>query len=140
MTVNAMNKPATRPVNSTPSIISSDVTIKGDITTLGEMQLDGIVEGDVQCASLTIGEQGSVQGVVSADEVIVKGMVTGQIKGRNIRLEKTAKVKGDLFHEILSIEAGALVEGKLSHKNNAPQEKPELKKVANSKIPEQKTA
>ncbi len=123
MTANTMNK-SSRTINSAPSIIGSDVTIKGDITTLGEMQLDGIIEGDVRSASLTIGEQGSVQGVVTAEEVIVKGSVTGQIKGRNIRIEKSAKVKGDLFHETLSVEAGAYIEGKLTHKKDATQEKP----------------
>lgn len=122
MTANTMSKP-TRPANSAPSIIGSDVTIKGDITTLGEIQLDSAVEGDIRSASLTIGEHGSVQGIVTAEEVIIKGSVDGQIKGRNIRLEKSAKVKGDLFHETLSVEAGAFIEGSLTHKTNATQNK-----------------
>lgn len=134
MTVNTMNK-STRPANSAPSIIGSDVTIKGNVTTVGEIQLDGTVEGDIRSASLTIGEHGSVQGVVTAEEIIVKGAVTGQIKGRNIRIEKTAKVKGDLFHETLSVEAGAFIEGNLTHKNNAVQDK-----TASAKIPEIKPA
>jgi len=147
MTVNTMNKP-TRPANSAPSIIGSDVTIKGDITTLGEIQLDGAVEGDVRSASLTIGEHGSVQGIVTAEEVIIKGSVNGQIKGRNIRLEKSAKVKGDLFHETLSVEAGAFIEGSLTHKTNATQDKAQdhkapatsTTKPADTKIPPQKLA
>jgi len=140
MTVNPMNKSTIRPANSAPSIIGSDVAIKGDLTTLGEIQLDGTIEGDIQSKSLTIGEHGSVQGVVMAEEVIVKGSVTGQIKGRNIRLEKTAKVKGDLFHETLSIEAGAFIEGSLTHKNNAPQDKSVQPSAPELKVPEKKMA
>ena len=132
MAVNPMNK-STRPANSAPSIIGSDVTIKGDVTTLGEIQLDGKIEGDVRSAALTIGEQGSVQGVVTAEEVIVKGTVNGQIKGRNIRLEKTAKVRGDLFHETLSVEAGAFIEGKLTHKKDATQDASALSKGPDNK-------
>lgn len=139
MTVNNMNK-TIRHANPVPSIIGSDVTIKGDITTLGEMQLDGLVEGDVRSASLTIGEQGTVQGIVTAEEVIVKGTVKGQINGRNIRLEKTAKVTGDLFHETLSIEAGAFIEGKLTHKNNSTQEKSSISKITETKVSGQKSA
>ena len=139
MTVNTMNK-ATRSANSAPSIIGSDVTIKGDVTTLGEIQLDGTVEGDVRSAALTIGEQGSVQGIVTAEEVIVKGTVNGQIKGRNIRLEKTAKVRGDLFHETLSVEAGAFIEGKLTHKKDATQETSVLSKSPDTKPAAQKPA
>ncbi len=139
MTASTMNK-STRPTNSVPSIISSDVTITGNITTLGEMQLDGTIEGDVRCASLTIGEQGAVKGVVTADKVTVKGTVKGQINGRNIRLEKSAKVTGDLFHETLSVEAGAFIEGKLTHKTNAGQDSVGIAKVTGAKPPEQKTA
>ena len=34
-------------------------------------------------------------------------------------LEKSAKLTGDLCHQTLSIEAGAFIEGNLSHQNNA---------------------
>lgn len=122
MTAKTMNNKLTRPANSAPSIIGSDVTIMGDITTLGEIQLDGSVEGDIRSSSLTIGEKGSVKGSIMAEDIIVKGSVTGQIKGRSIRLEKTAKVRGDLSHETLSVEAGAFIEGSLSHKDNPLQD------------------
>ncbi len=133
MIVKTMNKSAIRPANSAPSIIGSDVKIKGDVSTLGEIQLDGTIEGDIRSASLTIGEHGSVNGIVSAEDVVVKGAVNGQIKGRNIRIEKTAKVKGDLFHETLSVESGAFIEGKLTHQKDAIQEKPAISKVAEQK-------
>lgn len=137
MTASTMNK-HTRPANSAPSIIGSDVTIKGDITTQGEIQLDGSVEGDVKSHSLTIGEHGSVDGVVTAEEVIVKGAVNGQIKGRNVRLEKTARVKGDLFHETLSVEAGAFIEGTLSHKSH--DQAALTPKTVGNKVADKKTA
>lgn len=111
--------PMKPPANSVPSIISSDVMIKGNVTTSGEIQLDGIVEGDVKSNSATIGENGTVRGKVEADDVVVKGTVKGSITGRNIRVEKSAKITGDLCHQTLSIEAGAFIEGNLSHQGNA---------------------
>ncbi|WP_417318155.1 bactofilin family protein [Emcibacter sp.] len=108
--------------NAAPSIIGSDVTVNGDITTLGEIQLDGTVDGDVRSESLTIGEHGAVNGTIMANNVIVKGSASGQIRGRNVRLEKTARVKGDIMHEALSVEAGAVVEGTLMHQEDALQE------------------
>jgi len=113
------NTPMKTPANSVPSIISSDVMIKGNVTTSGEIQLDGVVEGDVKSNSATIGENGTVRGKVSADDVVVKGTVKGSITGRNIRVEKSAKITGDLCHQTLSIEAGAFIEGNLSHQGNA---------------------
>ncbi|MDB4219023.1 polymer-forming cytoskeletal protein [Emcibacteraceae bacterium] len=109
-------KPA---INSVPSIISSDVVIKGNVSTSGEIQLDGTVEGDLKSNSVTVGEHGMVKGKISADDVIVKGTVKGSITGRNIRIEKSAKITGDLCHQTLSIEAGAHIEGNLSHQERA---------------------
>jgi len=106
--------------NSVPSIISSDVVIKGNVTTSGEIQLDGTIEGDVKTKNLTIGEHGTVKGKVDADDVIVKGTVNGSIKGRSVRLEKTAKLTGDICHQTLSIEAGAFIEGSLSQQGAKP--------------------
>lgn len=109
-------KPA---INAVPSIISSDVVIKGNVSTLGEIQLDGTVEGDLKSNSVTVGEHGMVKGKISADDVIIKGTVKGSITGRNIRIEKSAKITGDLCHQTLSIEAGAHIEGNLSHQERA---------------------
>lgn len=119
--VNTMNKNKIAH-NSAPSIIGSDVTIEGNLTTRGEIQLDGCVKGDVKSASLTVGEGGSVKGAVTAETIVIKGTVTGQIKGRNIRLEKTARVEGDVCHETLSVEAGAFIEGALVHQDNPLQD------------------
>lgn len=112
------------PANSVPSIISADVIIKGNISTSGEIQLDGTVEGDIKSNSLTIGESGKVKGKITADDVVVKGSVNGSVNGRNIRLEKTARISGDLCHQTLSIEAGAKIEGNLSHQDSNPKTVP----------------
>lgn len=101
--------------HSAPSIIGSDVSIVGNITTAGEVQLDGVVEGDVTCGSVTIGEHGSLTGSVSADVVVIRGKVDGKVRGRSVRLEKDSKVTGDVWHETIAIEAGAYIEGKFLH-------------------------
>jgi cytoskeletal protein CcmA (bactofilin family) len=111
------SKPMKAPSNSVPSIISSDVVVKGNVSTSGEIQLDGTIEGDVKSKNLTIGENGTVKGKVTADDVIVKGSVNGSIVGRNVRLEKSAKLNGDICHQTLSIEAGAYIEGNLTHQS-----------------------
>ena len=111
------SKPMKAPSNSVPSIISSDVVVKGNVSTSGEIQLDGTIEGDVKSKNLTIGENGTVKGKVTADDVIVKGSVDGSIVGRNVRLEKSAKLNGDICHQTLSIEAGAYIEGNITHQS-----------------------
>lgn len=112
-----------KPTKSVPSIIGAGVKIIGDITSNGEIQLDGVVEGDIKAAKLIIGEQGSVKGVIIAESIIVMGTVSGQLRAHSIRLEKSAKVKGELFHETISIETGAHIEGTMTHKENPLQDK-----------------
>lgn len=100
---------------TTPSIIGSDVSIEGNISTAGELQLDGVIVGDIACGSMIMGEHGSVNGSITAEQIIIRGKVDGEIRGRDVRLEKSAEVTGDVWHESLAIEAGARISGKFQH-------------------------
>lgn len=100
--------------NSAPSIISSDLKIVGDVESAGDVQINGVIEGDVHSRSLSIGEEAHVKGSIVAEEVTISGAVTGQVKATTVTIAKTAKVVGDVFHKSLSIEAGATMEGRLS--------------------------
>ena len=94
-----------------PTIISSDLRITGNITSEGEVQVDGVVDGDVRGAKVSIGASGHIAGAVSADRILVRGRVNGQIRAQLVTLTRTAQVKGDIYHETLSMESGAKLEG-----------------------------
>lgn len=94
-----------------PTIISSDLRVNGDISGDGEIQIDGVVDGDVIGGKLSIGQSGSIKGAVTADRTLIRGRVTGQIKSRIVTLTRTARVTGDILHETLAIEPGARLEG-----------------------------
>lgn len=94
-----------------PSIISADLKVTGDLVSEGDIQVDGVIEGDIQSRTVTVGEAAHVKGSISADTVRVCGAVTGQVKGTSVTLAKTAKVTGDILHATLAIEPGAFLEG-----------------------------
>jgi len=94
-----------------PSIISKNLTIKGNLKSEGEIQIDGKVEGDVTSMTLIIGEEGIITGEIIAGKVLVRGKVKGQIRSQEVHLSKSAHVTGDIHHDILGIESGAFVEG-----------------------------
>ncbi len=100
--------------SGTVSIISSDLKILGDLESAGDVQVEGLVEGDVRSRSLTIGEAAHVKGSVYADQVMIAGTISGQVRATSVSINKTAKVMGDIAHETLSIEAGAHLEGRFS--------------------------
>ena len=94
------------------SLIGQDVVLRGDLTTSGDIHLDGTIEGDLKTGHLTIGESGCVKGTIEADSVEVRGRVYGTVRARQVRLWATAQVEGDISHSELSIESGAHFEGR----------------------------
>lgn len=94
-----------------PSLLSVGLTVNGDLHSDGEVQIDCQVNGDVSAARLAIGENARVVGEVVADHVLIRGEVTGRIRAKSVELDKTARVRGDIWHELLSIAAGAKIEG-----------------------------
>ncbi|MFT5510739.1 MAG: cytoskeletal protein CcmA (bactofilin family) [Hyphomicrobiaceae bacterium] len=97
--------------NST-SIIGSDMIIIGNLISRGKLQIDGEIEGDIHGISIVVSETAKVTGVIIADEIVVRGHAMGSIRGKSIMLQSSSHVEGDLFHQTLSIEQGAIFEGK----------------------------
>lgn len=115
-----------------PSILSAGLTVNGDLTSDGEVQIDCLVNGDVTAARLAIGENAKVVGEVVAEHVLIRGEVIGRIRAKSVELDKTAKVRGDIWHELLSIAAGAKIEGLCKFAENPRDIAAKLSVVANS--------
>jgi cytoskeletal protein CcmA (bactofilin family) len=94
------------------SAISSDFTITGHITCNGEAQLDGEVNGNVECHDLIVAKNGRVKGDIRAENVVIYGRVNGSIHGSQVALKAGASVEGDIYHRGLAIEMGASFLGK----------------------------
>ncbi len=109
---------------SGPSIISADVKMTGSVTSTGELDINGNIEGDVRAMALTIGETGAVKGEVIAESVVVRGTVEGRIRGRKVQLCTGAKVRGDIFHASLAIEPNAIFEGAVKHAQDPMADQP----------------
>ncbi|WP_052716223.1 polymer-forming cytoskeletal protein [Magnetospira sp. QH-2] len=110
---------AASPSNASPSVISSDLHIVGDLTSEGEVQIDGSIDGDIKSHSILIGETAVIKGEMVADIIRVHGSITGQIRAREVILARTARMIGDILHENLSIEQGAFLEGHCRHMDTA---------------------
>ncbi|ALO41525.1 bactofilin family protein [Pseudoalteromonas phenolica] len=99
-----------------PALISPNTHVTGQIDCEGELQVDGKVTGDLQVTTLIVGQHGEVHGNIVADTVQIKGTINGNINAQSVHLEVSAKVHGDVAHDTLIIDAGAHLEGKLTHK------------------------
>lgn len=107
-----------------PSILSADLTITGSISSEGEVQLDGVVEGDVRAGSLSIGEEATVKGEVIAESVVIRGRVEGSVRARQVQLAATARIEGDIIHATLAVESGAYFDGHCRRSSDPLSDKP----------------
>ena len=112
--------------NSPPSLLSSDLFIKGNLTTNGDIQIEGGVEGNIKANLLTIGQEAKIKGELNTEELIVNGHVSGTIRAKKVTLTSSARVEGDIIHQTIAIETGAHFEGSIEKSEN-PLEKSEIK-------------
>lgn len=98
-----------------PSIISADLHIVGDIEGDGELHVEGRVDGNIRCETLTIGERGQVEGKIIVTTLKLLGTITGSVRAQAISMMKTARMIGDVAHQKIEIEAGAMVDGLYKH-------------------------
>ncbi len=94
------------------SLIAENVSLEGDLSSDGDVQLDGAVRGDLKVGHLSVGETGQVEGAITAETAEIRGRVVGTITSKTIRLYASAKVDGDLTHLQLSIDSGAQFVGR----------------------------
>ena len=101
-----------------PSIVSADLTVTGSFNTTGDIQIEGVVEGDVRSVGLVVGEKAEIHGEIWAEDVTIRGKVIGRINARKVLLASTCHVEGDILHEAFAVEAGAFFEGSCRHSDN----------------------
>ena len=96
-----------------PSVISADMHLIGNvISPEGALDIDGQINGNVRCHTVSLRENGKVVGDIIAEQIYIYGTVEGMVKARQVTLYSSARVTGSIMHETLSIEDGAFVDGK----------------------------
>ena len=96
------------------SILSADTKLTGDLVSSGDVTVEGTIDGSIKCRSLTLCGQPTIKGSVEAETAHVSGAFTGELRANKVILNKTAKMRGDIYQEILEIHTGADFEGKVA--------------------------
>lgn len=105
-------------------LIGSGTTLEGDLIFTGGLRIDGRVVGDVTVAridagTLTIGDEGSIEGDVRVSHLIVYGEIRGTVYATGlVDLRPNARIHGDVHYDQLEMQAGAQIVGHLvKHRN-----------------------
>src|SRR6478752_3940600 len=93
------------------STIGEDLAITGNVTSKGELHVNGRVQGDVHCVALVLGENAQLKGGVVAEDVMVRGRLIGSVRALRVMLQSRAHVEGNLVHKSLAVEQGTHFEG-----------------------------
>ena len=101
------------PSGSSASLIGAGTSMKGDITSNGDLRIDGTLVGNINCsAKVVIGANGVVEGDISGQQADIMGKVSGTIKVKDLlQLKSNCVVNGNLQSAKLQIEPSANFNG-----------------------------
>ncbi|MGI9304886.1 MAG: bactofilin family protein [Gammaproteobacteria bacterium] len=108
------------------TLIGRDTVVHGDIRFSGGLHVEGRVEGNVGVESeeqkkavLILSENGVIEGEVWVPNMILNGTVEGDVHAtERLELATKARVKGNVYYNLLEMAVGAEVNGNLVHQTS----------------------
>lgn len=103
------------------TLIGAQVVIRGDLVFSGGLYVEGRILGKVVAedgapATLTLSEHGSIEGEVRAPVVIINGQLIGDVHAaERVELASKARVQGNVHYQVVEMNAGAQLTGRLIH-------------------------
>lgn len=102
-------------LQSITTLISEGSVLDGSLKAPAFARIDGKITGNVTVAEgLILGEKGSIKGNVITKEMVVYGIVYGDITVSSLEIKATGKVTGQIKTQVLQVEHGAVYNGSLS--------------------------
>jgi len=103
-------------VQPSGGVITSSLLIKGEIRGSDDLYIDGEVQGTIHLSNgrVTVGPHGKISADVDAREIVVRGIVTGALRGRDrVEVGSTGEVRGDIATSRIAIGEGAQIHSKV---------------------------
>ena len=100
------------------SSISPGMTVVGNISSEGTLNVLGRVEGELHASIVRIDDGAQVEGTIAAQELTIGGRFKGTIHANRVTLTSSAVVEGEINHRSLAIEENAWFAG-VSHPEEA---------------------
>ena len=103
------------------SLIGQNTEIQGEVKFSGGVHIDGKIQGKIVgendgSSLLSQSEYGEIEGEVRSPYVVINGIVNGDVHGsRHVELLSNAKIKGNVYYNLVELAVGAEVNGKLVH-------------------------
>ena len=111
-------------ITNSTLMIGEGVTIKGNIKAENEVNIQGVVEGDIECIKINVHHSGKIVGNVKAKTMSVEGYIEGEVNAKEILgVKSSGNINGKIYYGSIKIDDGGKIEGEINYKDK--QEKPE---------------
>ncbi|WP_432277762.1 bactofilin family protein [Lysobacter stagni] len=103
------------------TLIGPQVVMRGDLLFSGGLYVEGRIIGKViaeegQRGTITLAENGSIEGEVRAPVVILNGRLDGDVyASERVELAAKARVTGNVHYQVVEMLAGSVLTGRLIH-------------------------
>jgi cytoskeletal protein CcmA (bactofilin family) len=113
-----MNSP---PFDKQSMYVGEGVRVQGRIETDGQVEIHGLVTGDVIATDVRVGPTGRVDGSIQATRLDISG-VAGNVVNVSDRLlvQSTGRLKGEVRYGSMQIDAGASIFGTVGRHDGSP--------------------
>jgi cytoskeletal protein CcmA (bactofilin family) len=114
------------------SFLGEGTDINGEVKFSEIMRVDASISGTItsESGSLLVMERGRIKATVQAGTIEISGIVEGTITAKtSVKIHSTGRVYGDIFTPTLSIEHGAVFDGKCHMLNNKEREQKGIAKA-----------
>ena len=110
-----MFKPSEEPISKEiETVIGPTVQVDGNFNSKGNVVIEGGLKGTLKTnKNVKIGDNAHINANITADNAIVAGEIKGNLKIKGaLEVKGSAKIIGDIEAKVLSIENGALLNGR----------------------------
>ncbi|MFH1236605.1 MAG: polymer-forming cytoskeletal protein [Parcubacteria group bacterium] len=115
------------PSREVETIIGPSVKVEGNFSGDGNVIVDGSLQGTLKTRhNLRVGKEAKIKADIQVANLTVSGEIRGNVKvSERTELSASAKVIGNLETKILSVEPGAVLQGKVTMMNEVKEFTPE---------------
>lgn len=116
-----LGKHGKRRSNKIDTLVGQNSELQGDLVFTGGLHIDGRIKGNVIAtegsdSTLTLSNHGRIEGEVRVPYISLNGEVMGDVyASEKIELASHARIKGDVYYNLLEMAMGAEVNGSLVH-------------------------
>lgn len=114
-----------KPHGRIDSLIGAGTRVEGCIRFAGGLRVDGEVVGGIEAvegasaSTLVLSEHARVEGPIRVAHLVSNGTVVGAVTvTESLEMQSKARIVGDVEYVMVEMHQGAVIEGRLIHRNS----------------------